>query len=693
VRRLNFEVVTLVLTLLVGLGLTATLMQPHIPQREPSGTSDLPEFLREGARHDIRWYRMDEAAFSEARRQNRPILLVIGGSWSRLARQVDEQVFSTPDIQNYIARNYIAIRVDAMERPEWLNAFLPVSRARQGFLVGFQCWLLDSRGRMYDLISRSEASPLLDRGEFLNALIGGRQRFDAMVRTPELADPPGLAQRADLEMIGMSSPEVLPNFRSHLAAVLQEGDPEAGGFVRRGFQIPNPNAWRFLAMVGNEDALRRSLDPALASSWVDVLDGGFFRLSTRPDWQLIEFDKLAVQNADMMLTLALAGRLTGDRFYRHLAERTFDSLSGEFVAEGFVRAARIWNQTSMSRSARASFAPRVLRGLFPEGSDREWLRTHLGMVVEVNPQMTPRYVRPEVIWEQPDRLESVLKVLRGAGTEPRFSGGELLDVNGHVAARMFEVARLWDDSDRLAVAGALFDRLDAFRVRDSVVHGLRPPSRGYAYLGDYLAYADAALQDFLASGRVASLEMGLPVLQRALFLFQGPLPGWYRFGLAGGGRLEPQDVHSPEIADNLCESATARLVRLCLAYGRLYLRPAAEETEAQQGLELLRIAYAATSLFAPVSTAAASPFSGYFCAVAALADDAHAFTVGRNAVAEANVLARRVPVRLVAPAIGPVRVDLQDRAPGVYIVRGGDLEGPLSVDEAAGRMGPTFRLP
>jgi hypothetical protein len=207
------------------------------------------------------------------------------------------------------------------------------------------------------------------------------------------------------------------------------------------------------------------------------------------------------------------------------------------------------------------------------------------------------------------------------------------------------------------------------------------------FLGDYLAYADAALQDYLATGRVVSLRNGAAVLERALQLFAGETPGAFRAGLQPESGVLPGSVSAPEILDSSRESLTACLIRLCSAYGRLLL---SHGREGDPGLLLLRTAFASTALFAAIAEQLGVFAASYVCAAAAVADDAFAVAVGPNARELSDALFRLRPTRLVAPAFGPVRVELQGAAPGLYVIRRGVAAGPMSVEQAAQAMPVAF---
>ena len=98
----------------------------------------------------------------------------------------------------------------------------------------------------------------------------------------------------------------------------------------------------------------------------------------------------------------------------------------------------------------------------------------------------------------------------------------------------------------------------------------------------------------------------------------------------------------------------------------------------------------AMNLFAGVLDKAGPEVAAYFCASATVEDDAFALCVGPNAVNLGNDLYARVPTRLIAPAIGFVRHDFQQKKPGIYVIRNGHTMGPFDVSGAAKVLPPVL---
>jgi uncharacterized protein YyaL (SSP411 family) len=316
---------------------------------------------------------------------------------------------------------------------------------------------------------------------------------------------------------------------------------------------------------------------------------------------------------------------------------------------------------------RASISQGDLNGLFSP-SERAWMVSELMLDPWRNAPMVPRLRAESVLLQESETLDRLMAKLRVSSRKPPLAEFDSADTNAYCLARMLDAARLLGDEDRRDRVIARIERLRRFRVGDDVlsrtVEGVRTP-----FLGDYLSYADAMLSDYVVNGRVPSIESGAAVLDRALFLFQAGSRGEYVLAanLAPGG---PADIRVPQIADELRESLTAQLIRLCHRYSRLLAGTPRERA-------FRDAAFAALGQFSALVGAESPLAAGFYLAAGEIQDDRYALAVGPNAVELAARLARARPSRFVAPAIDAYRADLQARGPGFYVIRDGETLGPL----------------
>ncbi len=686
-QRPKFTVVSSLVVALAALGGLARVAVRDLPPEELNRLQyEASEFQRQASRHPVDWRTFGTEAFVEARRSGKPVLLLIGAPWSAAAREADRVLFNDPDAYALLNQRFICVRVDAEEDPAWLSAYLPLTRPRTGILPGLQIWLLDPNGELIDFAPGLGGAVAIESRRFLQTLLRFGETFESLQSSVRRKEIPADAQRRDLALLLEPRSPAVPRFDAQDAAVAERVDPRGGGFPQFGRRTPNGAVFHYLLSSGQYELFRSAMRPLVRGKLVDWLDGGFFSAEALGATPKVSFDKIAVQNAEMMQVLAIAGRLLGEALLERLAKATFDSLAGEFQQDGLIAACRMGDERLLGRSERSSFTPRQLRETL-DSEERDWARRNLGLRVEENPLMTVVLRDPERTLAQEDRFRRVMEKLSSSRKlSNRFAAMRRLDVNGYVIARLLAVARLWADHRRIALAAELFDRLEWFRAGDDVTRTLEGSLPAQAYLGDYLAYADAALQDFLATGRTLSFERGISVLKRAKFLFEQPRPGIWMQRIKPLPQPGPQDSMVPEVLDWVRESCTAQAIRLTNAYGRL-----ARGSQSATAASLSQAARTAVEHAGPLAEALAFFGSGYFSASLEVLDDAHAVSVGPNAQELANDLYERVPTRLIAPARGIVRSDLQRMEPGVYVVEGLRSDGPLSVDEAAGRLSATLR--
>jgi uncharacterized protein YyaL (SSP411 family) len=452
-------------------------------------------------------------------------------------------------------------------------------------------------------------------------------------------------------------------------------DDQFGGFPVNGYQRLWPNLWRLQLLGGRSEEFSQSIEPLLHSPTYDVLDGGFFTCSLSLDWLSVDYDKFALENAGMLQTLALSTALSKNPSHRWFAERTFDFLADEMYQNGTVAGGRIGDESLYGRSLRSSFSPKELRERVEDSDTREAIRNAFDLRVEDNPQMTPRLIDEQMPISRASEFEKLLNPLRRNRPEPKFTGLSELDVAGFCVARLIESARMLGDRERLDRSREFFLNLDAFRTGDVVVHSIGGGNSSYAYLGDYLAYADAALQYFLSTGNAEAFEHGLRVLRRGLFLFKGQVSGEYDLVQRNDDAVGLQDIDAPEICDGLRESATSQVIRLTNSYGRLL---------GKNGTDLVKVSGDSIARFSPFVAGLGPYAASFYCAFREFASLQYAIVVGPTSFQDSLRLATLAPGHIISPVSGPVKAP--GGRPGVYLISETSSSGPYSVEQAARQL-------
>jgi uncharacterized protein YyaL (SSP411 family) len=522
----------------------------------------------------------------------------------------------------------------------------------------------------------------LDSHGIYRALVNARDQYETFHNRGIEKGITADLQVTDLQMLE-STPELgAPRLGTYTQNLEAEVDPKHGGFPQGKLQVLYPNALRFLTLTGNTALWNTTASPLLLTKLVDVQDGGFFRMGFGRQVDEVELGKNIGQNAEMMLALALQGQTADDLFAADLAQGTFDWLVKCANRNGMLPACQDDDESPQGRSPRLSFPTWRLHDVL-DSADRDWVNEKLGLDPMKNNQMIPFFVSRSTLLDSQTVFDRVVGLMRAATTaKPQFNDMGYLDVNGHAIARMLEADRLWDDAKRHDAIQPLIRQLDEFKYENDLIHRAGDDDHRLGYLGDYLGFSDARLQEFLLTGDPKLLVEGLHILNLARNEFRGSRIGQLDLVRSGDEMGGFEALCVPEIADNAAESCTAQAIRLELAYGRL-------TADTVEGKALIETASESAGAFAKTLEQSGAAAAGYFCAVASLVDDRYAIAVGPKAQDLSNKLFRLRPTRLVAPAIGAIRRDLQHNSPGIYLI-GKTIQGPLSVEDAADLLPVAF---
>jgi hypothetical protein len=294
-------------------------------------TNELAEatsaYLRSAARQPVNWREWGDRAFAQARAQDKPILLDIGAVWCHWCHVMDRESYENPEVARLINEHYVAVKVDRDERPD-----------------------IDSR-------YQTAVSALSGQGGWpLTAFLTpeGKPFYGGTYFPPEdQYGRPGM--RRVLEAVAHSyriqRPQVLENAQKICEALagaerLERGDKKAeeeilkaliesiGGMYDAGFggfgnapKFPHPSALDLLLGAYFETrqshlltVVTNSLEHMGRGGIYDQLGGGFHRYAVDERWIVPHFEKMAYDNAGLLVSYLRAYQVTGNRFFRDIGE-------------------------------------------------------------------------------------------------------------------------------------------------------------------------------------------------------------------------------------------------------------------------------------------------------------------------------------------------------------------------------------
>ena len=266
----------------------------------------------------------DTKAFELAKKENKPIFILISAVWCFWCKVFDEKALVSENVYSYLNKNYINVFVDADINRELYFKYQATALPYIVFLKPDGSLLHKYGGTLYADDFRGLLESLHKKAYEIKA---AGDMDDAY--TP----PPGL------------DPKNVETIRSTFTeAFLENFDEEEGGVGNhRKFILPQTflyltdragkNQKRFNRMVAQtmKKAVEKIYDP---------IEGGFFRYAEKRDWRIPHYEKMLEVNAAMLLLLLKSDAAQPSRELKQAAKKTagylstqlFDDSVGAFMA-------------------------------------------------------------------------------------------------------------------------------------------------------------------------------------------------------------------------------------------------------------------------------------------------------------------------------------------------------------------------
>ncbi|GAB6858691.1 thioredoxin domain-containing protein [Microbacterium xylanilyticum] len=263
-------------------------------------------YLRAHADNPVDWFPWGAEAFAEAQRRDVPVLISIGYSTCHWCHVMARESFQDPATAADLNRGFVAVKVDREEHPEVDAAYLAAASAFTRDLGWPLTVFATPTGRAFHAGTYFPPVPRGPLPAFRTMLAAVREAWTE--RRTEVEELAGAVAEA-LAAPAADASTALPA-ETALAAAAQEiaarEDRRYGGFGTAP-KFPVATTLRFLQTMGRGDVVGRALD-AMAGSELRDEDGGFFRYATQQDWSVPHYERMLIDNAQLLDAALDAGR-------------------------------------------------------------------------------------------------------------------------------------------------------------------------------------------------------------------------------------------------------------------------------------------------------------------------------------------------------------------------------------------------
>lgn len=328
----------------------------------------LSPYLRAHADNPVDWHPWGEEAFAEAQRRDVPLLISIGYSTCHWCHVMARESFADQTTATQINAHFVPVKIDREEHPEVDTAFMAAASAFTRSLGWPLTVFTTPAGHTFYAGTYFPPQARGGMPSFRDVLTAASEAWtDRRAEVVQSADAvaDALRQAAAADAGGMPDAD---RIAAASAAILQREDDRHGGFSGAP-KFPMATTLRFLQhpRAGGSDAARRALDAMAASQLRDAVDGGFFRYATQADWTVPHYERMLIDNAQLMDVALAAGR---DDVVRGIAGFLLGVLRREGGAFGAAQDSESWidgrrNEGGYYRAdaaARASLDPPAVDG-------------------------------------------------------------------------------------------------------------------------------------------------------------------------------------------------------------------------------------------------------------------------------------------------------------------------------------------
>jgi len=483
-------------------------------------SSETSPYLLQHADNPVAWRPWGPDALTEAKDQNKPVLLSVGYAACHWCHVMAHESFENPEIAALMNDLFINIKVDREERPD-IDAIYQHALALLGQQGG---WPLT-------MFLNSAGEPFWGGTYFPPTSRYGRPGFPDVLRTiheywtdrPDDVTKNVTALRGALSEMAQTRTGggvALETIERAALRLDQEFDKRHGG-IGSAPKFPNPSIlellWRTHLRCGHEElgqTVTHTLDRMCQGGIYDHLGGGFARYSTDERWLAPHFEKMLYDNAQLIELLGWGWALTGNGLFETRLRETIDWAEREMISESGAFAATL---DADSEGEEGKFY------VWDEAEIREALGDEADVFCEAydvtaggNWERNNILNRSSPTREFSDAEEGQLSLLRGklltrrAGRiRPGWDDKVLADWNGLMVSALAQAAILFDEPRWMRRAENAFDFCTQDMIREGrLYHSWRTGILNHtATLDDYACLIKAALSLFELTGNQRRLTV------------------------------------------------------------------------------------------------------------------------------------------------------------------------------------------
>ena len=297
------------------------------PMEQNNLGKETSPYLLQHKSNPVYWQRWNQDLYSRFNSENKLIIVSIGYSSCHWCHVMEEETFEDPEVAQIMNASFINIKVDREENPDVDNIYMTSVQ----LMTGRGGWPLN-------VITLPDGRPIYGgtyhtKDQWMSVLNQVQKIYQE--DRPRLEDFAKKIEEGLKVYNTIEIPEVLSGVRSdslHLGLNnwRKDWDLQYGGDeVSQKFIIPS--RYQFLMQYQTltkdteiDNYIQNSLETIANSGVFDPIEGGFYRYSVDPYWEVPHFEKMLYDNAQVLGLYANAYKKYGNNLFRDRAYQVFE---------------------------------------------------------------------------------------------------------------------------------------------------------------------------------------------------------------------------------------------------------------------------------------------------------------------------------------------------------------------------------
>ena len=293
-------------------------------------------YLLQHANNPVHWKAWNANSLALAKKENKLILISIGYSACHWCHVMEHESFENEEVALVMNSNFISIKIDREERPDIDSVYMKAVQ----IMTGHGGWPMN-------VVALPDGRPIWGGTYFRkNDWINSLERLQEIY----IQNPETILDYAEKLNDGMQSMRIISkndlkrDFNFEILETLVEKwqksfDWEYGGMARAP-KFMMPTNYEFLLRYGYQtknqkllDFVNLTLTKMAYGGLFDTIDGGFSRYSVDVKWHVPHFEKMLYDNGQLVSLYANAFKLTGNKLYQEVIEKTLKFVEKEWLTE------------------------------------------------------------------------------------------------------------------------------------------------------------------------------------------------------------------------------------------------------------------------------------------------------------------------------------------------------------------------